>query len=119
MKKIKSKSFRSVLGTFVGLVNGFFGAGGGLLCIPLLMGVGMDRKNAHANAIAVIWPITLVSATIYLLKGRIDIESSLIYLPGGIIGSIVGTYIMKKISPNIIRHLFGIFMLWAGWRLMF
>ena len=119
MKKFNLWGKNSLLGGLIGAVNGFFGAGGGLVCVPLLMKMGLDRKTAHANAVAVIFPITLVSAINYLLQGHKELLDSLIYLPGGIIGAVAGTGIMKKISPKLIKRLFGAFMIWAGWRLIF
>lgn len=118
MKKIKSKGKSYLKGALIGAVNGFFGAGGGLACVPLLMKMGFERKLAHANAVAVIFPITLISAVNYLLRGYVTLEESLIYLPSGIVGAIAGTYIMKKISPRLIKKVFAVFMIWAGWRLI-
>ena len=117
----KSKKFKpfALFGTIIGLVNGFLGAGGGLVCVPLLLKCGMERKKAHTNAVAIIFPITLVSAISYIMQGRVRITDCLIYLPGGLIGALLGTYIMKKISPLMIRRIFGVFMIWAGWRLVF
>ena len=119
MKKSKSLITKSAFGTLIGAINGFLGAGGGLVCVPLLMKIGMDRKTAHANAVAVIFPITLISAVSYILQGRVTLTQPLIYIPGGIIGAAIGTAIMKKISPTLIRRIFGGFMIWAGWRLLF
>lgn len=119
MKKSKSMLKNSVFGVLIGAVNGFLGAGGGLICVPLLMKTGIERKSAHANAVAVIFPITLVSAISYLLQGRVKIADALIYIPGGLVGAWFGTFIMKKISPVWVRRIFGIFMIWAGWRLIF
>lgn len=119
MRKFSLWSKNSLLGGLIGAVNGFFGAGGGLVCVPLLMKMGFERKDAHANAVAVIFPITLISAINYLLQGHTQISESLIYLPGGIMGAVAGTCIMKKISPALIKKIFGAFMVWAGWRLIF
>lgn len=119
MKKSKTLALNIAFGSLIGAVNGFLGAGGGLVCVPLLMKTGIDRKSSHANAVAVIFPITLVSAISYLLQGRVRITDVLIYIPGGLIGAWLGTIIMKKISPVWIRRIFGVFMIWAGWRLMF
>lgn len=119
MKKFKSFGLKALAGALIGGVNGFFGAGGGLVCVPLLMKMGMERKMAHQNAVAVILPITLVSAATYILNGRVTVYDSLVYLPGGVIGAFVGTLIMKKISPAFIKRIFGAFMVWAGWRLIF
>lgn len=110
--------FRLVGGFFTGIINGLLGAGGGLLAVPVLERSGFSRKDSHANAIAVIWPITLVSASGYLLSGRVTLTDALYYLPGGIIGALIGTFLMKKISSRMLRRLFGCFMIWAGVRLL-
>ncbi len=119
MKKFKIFGLNSLFGGLIGLINGFFGAGGGLLTVPLLIKNNMERKIAHANAVAVILPITVVSACLYLLKGDVTLSDSFIFIPGGILGAILGTFIIKKISPTMIRKIFGVFMIWAGWRLIF
>lgn len=118
MKKNNSFFKTGIFGSIIGLVNGFFGAGGGLICVPLLMKLGLERKQAHMNAVAVILPITIISAASYLCQGHLNFNDCLVYLPGGLIGSILGTVIMKKISPDLIKRIFGVFMVWAGWRLM-
>lgn len=119
MKKLFKSLKNYLYGTIIGGVNAFFGAGGGLICVPVLMSAGFSRKDAHANAIAVILPITVLSAANYLISGHLSISDSLIFLPGGILGSILGTKLMKTISPSAIKKIFGVFMIWAGWRLVF
>jgi uncharacterized membrane protein YfcA len=118
LKKIKISGKNCLKGAFIGFVNGFFGAGGGLAAVPLLMKMGFERKLAHANAVAVILPITFVSAVNYLWRGYVSLKESLIYLPGGILGALFGTFLMKKISPKLIKKVFAIFMIWAGWRMI-
>ncbi len=118
LKKIKISGKNCLKGAVIGLVNGFFGAGGGLVSVPLLMKMGFERKFAHANAVAVILPITLVSAINYLWRDYVSLSESLIYLPGGILGALFGTFLMKKISPKLIKRVFAIFMIWAGWRMI-
>ena len=119
MKKIKFFSKNSFLAVLVGAINGFFGAGGGLVLVPLLIKMGFERKSAHVNAVAVMFFITLISATNYVMRGYVNISDSLIFLPGGFLGAVAGTFIMKKISSKAIRRIFGFFMIWAGWRLIF
>ncbi len=118
MKKSSFLALRIGVGAAIGAVNGLLGAGGGLVCVPALMKLGMERKAAHVNAVAIILPITLVSAVSYWLQGRVNPLDVLIYLPGGLLGAFVGTKFMKKISPLWIKRIFGIFMIWAGWRLI-
>jgi uncharacterized membrane protein YfcA len=116
-----SKNFlkRFLLGGVVGSVNGLLGAGGGILCVPILVNQGFERKSAHKNAVAVILPITLVSAISYLVQGHVTLADSIKYIPGGVLGAAVGTFFMSKISVKWLKRIFGVFMVWAGWRLLF
>lgn len=117
--KLKNFSFKSLLfGTAIGVVNGLFGAGGGMLAVPFLKSQGFEQKAAHKNAVAVILPITLVSAVMYLSKGIVGIKDAYIYVPTGIIGSLIGTYVIKKISVKILKVAFSAFMIYAGVRLL-
>lgn len=119
MKFLKSKGVLTAgAGLAVGLVNGLLGAGGGMIAVPLLQKLGLDRKQSHANAVAVILPITVLSAALYLIKGYVSVSDSFIFIPGGIIGSLLGTFIMRKISPKWLKRIFGGFMIYAGVRLL-
>lgn len=108
----------SLWGIAVGIANGAFGAGGGMVAVPVLKKFGKNQKSAQENAVAVILPITVISAAIYLFKGYMSITDSLIYLPTGLIGALLGTYIIGKISPVWLKIIFGAFMVYAGGRLL-
>lgn len=116
MKKEKIKL--AVGGVAVGLVNGLFGAGGGILAVPLLQKAGLSKKDSHANAVAVILPITVLSAVLYLIKGNVTVAEALPYLPAGVVGALIGTYCLKKISALWLKRIFGLFVIYAGVRLL-
>ena len=66
MKKIKKWQIL-VFGALIGLINGFFGGGGGMVVVPLLNKMfGLEQKKAQATALFVILPISLVSTIVYL-----------------------------------------------------
>lgn len=106
------------MGIAIGVVNGVFGAGGGMIAVPLLKQNGLDQKSAHANAVAVILPITLISAILYLIKGSVSFADSLIYIPTGLIGSLIATFALQKFSNKLLQKIFSIFMIYAGVRLL-
>jgi len=108
----------AIFGILIGVVNGLLGAGGGMLAVPLLKKLGLDEKEAHANAVAVILPITVVSAVLYLYKDYVNLSDALIYIPTGLLGSVIGTFILKKIKTDWLNKLFCGFMLYAGIRLL-
>ena len=117
---MKKKTLYSVIfGFFIGVVNGFLGAGGGMLAVPALKFSGIDEKDAHRNAVAVILPLTLFSAILYLFRGSVSLSDALPFLPGGLLGALIGTFIMKKISNVWLARIFGGFMIFAGVRMLF
>ena len=107
-----------LLGLSIGIVNGVFGAGGGMLAVPLLKKSGLDQKSAHANAVAVILPITVISAVLYITKGYVNISDSFPFIPTGLLGSIIATFILQKFSNKILQKIFAVFMIYAGVRLL-
>ena len=107
-----------IFGGITGFLNGLLGAGGGMVAVPVLKRQ-MDTKEAHATSIAIIIPMSIFSATSYLLKGSVTIQSALPYIPGGIAGALLGIYILKKVKPKFIKKVFALVMLWAGIRMVF
>ena len=105
-------------GIAVGVVNGTFGAGGGMIAVPLLKRHGLNQKLAQSNAIAIILPITIISAILYILKGNVALTDSFGFIPTGILGSVIATFALEKFSNKILQKTFGIFMIYAGFRLL-
>ena len=116
--KIKLPFKTVIQGVAVGVVNGVFGAGGGMLAVPILKQNGLDQKCAQANAIAVILPITIISAVFYLLKGNVTLNDSFAYIPSGLIGSLIATFALQKFSNKFLQKIFALFMVYAGIRLL-
>jgi len=116
--KIKQNTIIAFIGIAIGFVNGILGAGGGMLAVPALKKLGFSQKESHTNAIAVILPITVISAIIYIFNDYVTLKDSLIYIPTGLIGAVLGTYLLKKISPLWLKRIFGSLMIYAGIRLL-
>lgn len=116
--KIKKNVKTISSGFAVGIVNGIFGAGGGMLAVPILKKSGLNQKTAHANAVAVILPITIISAILYITKGTVKISDSFAFVPTGLIGSVIATFALQKFSNKILQKIFAAFMIYAGVRLL-
>ncbi len=117
-KNIKNFGFLSLKGMLIGVVNGCFGAGGGMIAVPLLKKSGLEVKESHANAVAVILPITVISAAVYLMRDYVKLSDAVKFIPTGVLGAILGTLVLKKISPLWLKRIFGGFMVYAGIRLI-
>jgi uncharacterized membrane protein YfcA len=81
----------SLSGAAAGVINGFFGAGGGMVLVPMLIRFcGLEDKEAFSSAIGIIFPICLISIAVYWAQGIFPIEEALPYLIGGLIGGWAG-----------------------------
>ncbi len=106
-------------GTLIGVINGFFGGGGGMICVPILQNVlHLEEKYSHATAIAIIFPISFISAVIYLLSGNLETLPLATVGSGVVFGGVVGSFLLKFLPTKVIRVIFAIIMLLGGIRLI-
>ena len=104
-------------GAAAGLVNGLFGGGGGMALVPLLSHwCGVEEKKAFATCVAVIFPLCILSAAVFLLRTDFDLSAALPYLAGGLAGGWLGGRWMDRISVAWLRHIFAAFLLYGGVR---
>ena len=90
-EKIKEKLYLVLTGVLTGVANGFFGGGGGMVVVPLMTFLlKLRTKVAHATAIAVILPVT-----------------------------VVGAWLLGKLSAKWVTRIFAIVMFAAGVKLLF
>ena len=113
MKKFLS----AALGMLIGLINGTVGAGGGLVAVPLLKSGGLSTKDSHSTAVALLLPISAVSAATYLYAGHVTFSDAAPYLLPSVIGAGLGVVLMKFIPTGALKKIFAVFMLYAGVRL--
>ncbi len=121
MEKKKGNWRRPALaGAAAGLVNGFFGGGGGMVLVPLLAGwCGLGQRKAFATSVAVILPLCALSAGIYLFREGVDLAAALPYLLGGLIGGFAGGRLFKRLNMVWLRRLFALLLLYGGVRALF
>ena len=113
-----NKPIRYILSCLTGTVNALFGAGAGLIAVPLFRKSGLGQKRAQASSISVILPLSIISAGVYYYMGYFRITDALYYIPFGVIGSLVGAKLMKKIPDKLLRKLFSLFMIYSGFRML-
>lgn len=89
-----------------------------MLSVPLLEESGVDTKKAHATSIAIMLPLSIVSALVYMRRGSLDIKTAAMYIPGGLIGVLAGSLLLKKISSDILQRLFSCVMIYFGIRML-
>ena len=114
-KKTKNRLFLMTTGIVSGLINGFFGGGGGMIVVPFLSYlVGYDEKESHATAILIILPLSILSGILYSTFGNADFSLLLPVAVGVTAGGVIGAILLKKIKNKIVSIIFGAVMLVAG-----
>ena len=109
----------ALFGLAAGLCNGLFGSGGGIVAVSALEGVAhLPTKKAHATAIALILPLTIVSIWRYSSFMRADVPTLLGVTAGGVAGSFIGSFMLKRFSADVIRKIFGVVIIVAALRMV-
>ena len=110
----------ALAGGGAGLVNGFFGGGGGMVLVPLLAGwCGLGQRKAFATSVAIILPMCALSAAIYLFRGGVDLWMALPYLVGGLLGGLLGGRLFRRMNMVWLRRLFALLLLYGGVKALF
>lgn len=118
VKKVKTK-WIILFGALIGLINGFFGGGGGMVVVPVLSKLfGMEQKKAHATAIFVILPISIASSIIYITHNSINFATGWPVILGVIGGGGLGAVLLKKMDNMVIKLIFAILILFASVNLL-
>lgn len=103
-------------GAFVGGVTGFVGAGGGFLIVPaLVILVGLDMKRAVGTSLVVIALKSLIGFAGDLSAGTVINTSVLVSVTAAsLIGMVIGTKLVTKVSSEKLKPAFGWFVLVMG-----
>ena len=104
-------------GTCAGAVGGFFGAGGGMVLVPLLSAFGgLEEEEVFPASLSIILPICLVSLTVTAITGNLPWKDAAAYLLGSAGGGVLAGIWGNKIPVKWLHRGLGILILWGGWR---
>lgn len=104
-------------GTLAGAVNGLFGAGGGMVLVPLLTRLTpLEDSRIFPASVSIILPVCLVSLLISSFAAPIPWQQAFPYLIGSTAGGILAGIWGKKIPVKWLHRGLGILILWGGIR---
>lgn len=107
------------IGVVAGLVNGLFGSGGGTIIVPsLVFLLKLKDHKAHATAIPIILPLSIISVLVYLFNNKVPFDLALYVASGGIAGSYLGAKFLKKIPVKYLRKIFGSVIIYTAIRMI-
>ncbi len=108
-----------IIGAIIGFINGFWGGGGGMICVPTLTSIlKLPDKKAHATAILIMLPLSVASFVVYLIHGTIKWETAGFVTGGFVIGGILGALILKKINNVVLRIIFSVVIIAGAIKLL-
>ena len=97
-------------GAGAGMLAGFLGIGGGIILVPIMVGLlGISQHNAHGTSLAIIVPIALAGAAAYAVRGDIDWALVATIGAGSVLGVTVGARLMAKVPAQRLRQGFGVY----------
>lgn len=112
--------FAILAGCLAGLINGIFGGGGGMIIVPtLVLLLKYNPQNAHATAILIILPISIISTLFYAYFGVFDLGVTLPVSIGVIAGGVIGAFLLSKLSNKWLIIIFSVVMAVAGAKMLF
>ena len=119
MKKVK-KLHIILFGMLIGVINGLFGGGGGMIVVPVLTKFfGLTQKQAQANALFIILPISIASSIIYITHNSINFAESWKVILAIIVGGAGGALLLNKLDNKAVRIIFIILILVSGVSMLF
>ena len=106
-----------VAGFCAGAVTGLFGAGGGMVLVPLLsLLTTLQEDEIFPVSVAVILPVCIVCLVHYSLQNPLPWSEAVPYLLGSCGGGILAGFLGRRIPVLWLHRLLGAVILWGGIR---
>lgn len=95
-------------GIGVGLLTGFFGVGGGFVIVPALVVVlHMPIHHAVGTSLLIITINSAVGLMAHLRYGGIDLQTTVLFIVGGVVGTVLGIRLTGRMSERHLRQIFA------------
>ena len=118
--RFMKKSYKyALIGLITGIVNGLFGSGGGIIVVSaLVLLLGEEEHIAHATAISIILPLTIISSFFYISNNYINWDLIFRVIWGGILGGYIGAKLLNFFPTFILRKIFAVFIMVGAIRMI-
>ena len=104
----------------VGIINGIFGGGGGMLCVPLLkIFLKFDDKQAHATTVFIMAIISIPTIIVYITTLSFSLINAILLTIGVLFGGLIGSKLLKTLNNKTINIIFILIMFVSGIKMIF
>ncbi len=108
------------IGVMAGILSGFVGIGGGVIIVPaLVFALGLSQHEAQGTSLFVLMmPVVLLSVINYWKAGNVNWKFGLLIAVAFVIGGYIGSKLSLKLSPGIVKLIFGVIMAFLSFMLI-
>nr|WP_231180974.1 sulfite exporter TauE/SafE family protein [Helicobacter pylori] len=96
----------ALVGLFTGITAGFFGIGGGEIVVPSAIFAHFSYSHAVGISLMQMLFSSVVGSIINYKKGLLDLKEGSFAALGGLMGAILGSFILKIINDKILMAVF-------------
>ncbi|GAA9718628.1 sulfite exporter TauE/SafE family protein [Helicobacter pylori] len=96
----------ALVGLFTGITAGFFGIGGGEIVVPSTIFAHFSYSHAVGISLMQMLFSSVVGSIINYKKGLLDLREGSFAALGGLMGAILGSFILKIINDKILMAVF-------------
>ena len=119
---LKKHTLVGGLSLIAGLVNGFVGAGGGIILVYLFYllksGESSDFKDNLVMTVTAVIPMSAVALFVYSRGANVDFDIiGRLFIPITV-GGILGAFLMDKIDKVLLTVIFSALMIYSGIRMI-
>ena len=109
-----------VIGILAGILSGFVGVGGGVIIVPALVyALSMSQHEAQGTSLFILLlPVGILAVNNYWKTGNINWKFGLIVAITFVLGGYIGSKIALRISPAIVKLIFGVIMAYVSFRMI-
>ena len=103
------------IGIAAGVFSAFFGVGGGLVVVPLLiLFAGVPERAATATSLAAIGITATAGVVVFSVRGEVDVGyAALVGLPAAV-GAVAGTSLQQRVRTSTLTYGFAVLLSGVG-----
>lgn len=109
-----------LIGLFAGTLSGFIGVGGGIIIVPALVYfLGLTQHQATGTSLFILTlPVVILGTMNYAKTGNLNWKYGLVIASTFVIGGYIGSKLSLKISPALVKIIFGFIMAYVAFTMI-
>lgn len=109
-----------LIGILAGILSGFIGVGGGVVIVPALVYfLGLTQHQAQGTSLFILLlPVGILAVINYSKTQNINWSYGAVVAVAFVIGGYYGSKLSLKLSPSIVKLVFGVLMAYVSIRMI-